>query len=93
MRQGTPWTDLKDRDFLPPHNDWLGPGLTPILASFTIRQKQVLYLRFIVELRQAEAAKVLGVNQQRISAIERQAVSRLKTLLPRRFDPDAKRNI
>ncbi len=91
MRQGSPWADLKDRDFLPPHDAWLGPGLAPFLASLTIRQKQTLYLRFVLGLRQAEAAEVLGVNQQRISAVERQALSKLKTLLPRsiarRFAP------
>ena len=82
MGQGTLWAELKGKDFLPPNDEWLGPLLAPILRALTQRQRQVIYLRFVLELRQAEIAKILGVNQQRVSTVQRQALGKFRIDLP-----------
>ena len=80
-RQGTPWAEILQGDWLPESHEWLGPRFARVLPGLTKRQKGVLYLRYVLELTQAEASEILGVNQQRVSAIERQALARLRTLL------------
>lgn len=84
-RLATPWLDeLRGKDFLPDRDDWLGPDLRQAVASLSRRQKEVMFLRYVREVSQAEAAEILGVVQQRVSALEKSALGQIRTILSSR---------
>lgn len=83
LRQETLWKSLlKGReDWLPRHDEWLGPQLNAALSALPRREKQVLYLRYILGLSRPEAAEILGVAQSRVSHAELRARRKIKTHL------------
>ena len=46
------------------------------------RERAIIYYRYFEEATQTEVARRLGISQMHVSRLERQALQRLKTLLP-----------
>jgi RNA polymerase sigma-B factor len=53
--------------------------LARLMRRITPREREVLFLRFIADLTQAEIGARLGLSQMQVSRIIRQALSRLRT--------------
>jgi RNA polymerase sigma-B factor len=52
--------------------------LAHLMRSITPREREILYLRFIADMTQAEIGKRIGLSQMQVSRIIRQALARLQ---------------
>ncbi|MFJ4714458.1 SigB/SigF/SigG family RNA polymerase sigma factor [Streptomyces sp. NPDC088785] len=54
-------------------------ALAPLLAGLAVRDRQLLHLRFVEELTQAEIGERLGYSQMHVSRLIKQLISRLRS--------------
>ena len=57
------------------------PGLVRALRSLQVRQRTILYLRFVEDLTQSEIGRRLGISQMHVSRLTREALERLRLLV------------
>jgi len=57
-----------------------GEAIGPVLKEISERDRQVLHLRFVEDLTQAEIAERVGVSQMHVSRLIRRALERLRTV-------------
>src|SRR4029079_15120898 len=58
--------------------------LTELMHSLTLRERNVIRLRFDHDLTQAEIGERIGVSQMQVSRILRQSLTRLRTIVQAR---------
>ncbi len=72
--------------------DWLDGLDVDAGAALDDWELAVVYLKHGLRYRQREAAEALGVNQQRVSVLERRAIAQLRAAVPEEARPHPTRS-